>query len=488
VAPLTVADRVVALLEWGDLAEVDAAIDVAEGEAPHWQTALWRGTRALLEGRFYACERFVAQALQEAVGAGEERATVLATLLLVALRREQERPAEAEVLLRAQLERSPAAPPGASAMLALLTGDMGRDGQARQELTRLLPAGVGDVDDVAEVGAGPGRLAALWLLAELTAKLEADDAVGVLRSCLLPYARDFAVEAGGSAFYGSTSLALGRLAFVAGRWDDAETLLSEAVDAHAGVGAPVLLAHSQRELAAVLRARGEPGDWERAVQLLSAATSIYRRLGIDRLAFDTQEVLARSEDGFASSDVPHEAEILFRRDGDTWLVGLRSEGTPSRLRDARGLHDVARLVAATRTPIHVADLLTGATNGAGMMPARPSGRSWRGPEPVVDAQTGAEYDARLVELAAELVEAERAGDLIRAALARAERDLLRAAVSGEGASDPLDRACRAVGARIRIALDRIEEAQPAIGRHLRRSIRTGTFCSYVPPHRVRWTL
>jgi hypothetical protein len=40
--------------------------------------------------------------------------------------------------------------------------------------------------------------------------------------------------------------------------------------------------------------------------------------------------------------------------------------------------------------------------------------------------------------------------------------------------------------RIRDALARIEAGQSALGRHLRTSIRTGTFCSYQPERTVAW--
>ncbi len=476
---LPVADRVVALLEWGDVAEADSAIAEAEAADPGgWQPALWRGTRALMEGRFQACEQLAVTSLERGKSAGDGRPRLLSTLLLVALRREQERLAEAEVVLRAVLESSPSAPSGAHAMLALLMGDMGRDGQARQELARLLPA-----DD----GLVTGRLASLCLLAELAARLEAHDAVTTLQPRLRAHARDFAVEEGGCAFYGSASLALGRLALAAGRWDEAESSLSAAVVAHTQVGAPVLLAHSQRELAGLLRARGEAGDWERAVQLLSDATLIYRQLGVDRLASHTQEVLARAEDGLGVSHLPPGGDALFRRQGEGWLVGTEDEAVC--IRDARGLQDIARLIATPRASIHVADLLTGMTDGAAMNVARQARLpAWALKEPVVDEQTRAEYEARLVELAADLVEAERAGNAVRAALAKAERDLLNGALADAGQGDPLDRARRAVGARIRISLDHIERAQPRLGHHLRRSIRTGTFCSYVPAQPVRWRL
>src|SRR5439155_25910698 len=90
--------------------------------------------------------------------AGDSRAGLLAGVLAVATLREQERLAEGEIMLRMVLDRHPAAPASAHALLALLIGEMGRDTQARMELTRLIPR-----DPVAATG----RLALVYLLSEL---------------------------------------------------------------------------------------------------------------------------------------------------------------------------------------------------------------------------------------------------------------------------------------------------------------------------------
>jgi hypothetical protein len=216
---------------------------------------------------------------------------------------------------------------------------------------------------------------------------------------------------------------------------------------------------------------------------------------VDGLAAATQAVLARSLDGLeAASELPTTEPPLFRRQGDAWVVGLASD--PVRLRDARGLQDIARLLAAPRRSVHVADLLAASASpveaaavrhiGRADVPAptRPSVLE----EPVLDPSTRLEYEARLTELAGELVEAERTGAAVRAALARAERDMLTAAMTDRPEGDPIERARRTVVTRIRISLDRIEQAEPALGRHLRTSIRTGTFCSYEPDRPVRWAL
>ena len=42
--------------------------------------------------------------------------------------------------------------------------------------------------------------------------------------------------------------------------------------------------------------------------------------------------------------------------------------------------------------------------------------------------------------------------------------------------------------RIRSAIARVEAVHPALGRHLKNSIRTGAFCSYTPEQQVDWRL
>ena len=83
-----------------------------------------------------------------------------------------------------------------------------------------------------------------------------------------------------------------------------------------------------------------------------------------------------------------------------------------------------------------------------------------------------------------------------AALSGAERDALlselAAAAGPAGQSrllgDQSERARKAVTARIRDIIGRIEQVHPALAGHLRESITTGTRCSYSPPTPVTWRL
>jgi tetratricopeptide (TPR) repeat protein len=97
----------------------------------------------------------------------------------------------------------------------------------------------------------------------------------------------------------------------------------------------------------------------------------------------------------------------------------------------------------------------------------------------------------LTELELDLGKTDRA---LRAARAREELEFIErelAAAYGLGGmarrlDDPVERARKAVSNRIRDAMARIEAEHAALGRHLRASIRTGTFCSYQPERTVTW--
>ena len=85
-------------------------------------------------------------------------------------------------------------------------------------------------------------------------------------------------------------------------------------------------------------------------------------------------------------------------------------------------------------------------------------------------------------------------DPVRAERAKTERDALvqeLTAVTGLGgrprrAGSDTERMRKAVANRIRHALRRIEQVHPELGRHLRISVRTGTFCRYEPAQDTRW--
>jgi hypothetical protein len=158
------------------------------------------------------------------------------------------------------------------------------------------------------------------------------------------------------------------------------------------------------------------------------------------------------------------------------------------VRHAKGLADVAELLARPGTDVHVTEL---EPLPAGVDTGGPAG------DVVLDRRAVAEYRARLAELDDDLAAAEPPNDGERAAGVKAERDYLLDELrtsSGLGGRhrtlgpDPVERVRKAVAGRIRASISKLEEVHPALGRHLANAVRTGVTCSYRPEQDVRWRL
>jgi hypothetical protein len=161
------------------------------------------------------------------------------------------------------------------------------------------------------------------------------------------------------------------------------------------------------------------------------------------------------------------------------------------MRDAKGLHDLATLLAAPGRPVAAAELVAAAA-GEAAVPADLR----LGADEMLDDRARHEIRARLLDLEEEIEEADRWHDQERAARAALERDALvaeLAAAAGLGGrarrlGDQSERARKTVTARIRDVITRIDRVHPALGSHLRATITTGTSCTYSPPAPVTWDL
>jgi pimeloyl-ACP methyl ester carboxylesterase len=173
---------------------------------------------------------------------------------------------------------------------------------------------------------------------------------------------------------------------------------------------------------------------------------------------------------------------VFRRDGDVWMVGLGD--ALLRVRDVKGLADIATLLARPGVDIHVAELVDSGIGADASADA------------TLDRTAIAGYRERLADLIEEETEADQSGDIERASRAREERQQITAQLSadlGLGGrarvqGNSAERARKTVRTRVAHALKRIESAHPTLGRHLRASIRTGVFCAYEPSEPVHWEL
>jgi class 3 adenylate cyclase len=195
------------------------------------------------------------------------------------------------------------------------------------------------------------------------------------------------------------------------------------------------------------------------------------------------------------------AAHVFHREGEYWTIA--DEGATFRLRDTRGLHFIARLLAVPGRELHVRDLESGgevAVERIATGPAAEAGLVGGGDVaiPGLDAAAKAAYKHRLDELAEELEEAQQFHDPERAARAQAEIDAVVQELSGavglggrdRPAGSATERARVNVTRSIKTAMRRIEEHSPSLGNHLATTIRTGTYCSYNPDPRlpITWDL
>ncbi len=202
--------------------------------------------------------------------------------------------------------------------------------------------------------------------------------------------------------------------------------------------------------------------------------------------------------------LPSEADgTVFRREGEYWTVCY--EGLVVRLKDAKGLRHLARLLAHPAREFHATDLEAADRQAAPVGPRERAGDGELQARPdlgdageLLDAQAKAAYKARLDELRAELEEAEGDNDPARAAKARSELDFLvgeLARAVGLGGRDRraashAERARLNATRAIRAAMANLARANPSLGRHLASTIRTGRYCSYTPDPRapIDWEL
>jgi hypothetical protein len=286
--------------------------------------------------------------------------------------------------------------------------------------------------------------------AELAAAVADRPRCAALYDQLRPRAEEFAVVGAAVFTTGPVALQLGLLAAVLGRPDEAVAHLEDAARRSERLGAALFTARARAERARIMAARGH-----------DAATGQGTGTGGN----------------------------VFRRDGDVWTLAFG--GRTTALKDAKGLRDLAVLLAAPGREVAAADLAAGADGSQAA-----AAISALGADPVLDDRARAAYRTRLAGLDDELATADAHHDLERSARLAAERDALideLARATGLGGrrrrlGDAAERARTTVTARIRDAIRRIEQAHPELGAHLRASIVTGAHCAYRPAETMRWAV
>jgi hypothetical protein len=379
--------------------------------------------------------------------------------------------------------------------LATLYMHTGRPAEARREYDRLAER------DFATIPRDNVWSISIALLAELGETFRDAERSIVLEELLTPLAGRNVVTPTG-IFAGPVRRYLALTAAARGDQDTALERLAEARLACERIGYKPMLAVLDVDEARMLARRHEPGDVERARELLQRGLLRAEEVGVPRM----DERLARAAAMLPEPDeVPAAAEPshgpasgVLAREGDVWRLDY--EGRVLRVRDAKGMRHLALLLANPGIEFHAVDVATVAEGGAGPGAESVEGLGVRAGTgdagPALDSQAKAEYRSRLEDLRAEIEEAESFNDPERAARAREEMDFiaheLSAAVGLGGrdrrAASAAERARVNVTRALRREIRRIADEDAGLGRELETTVRTGTFCAYEPDPRrpVAW--
>jgi len=460
---------------------------VRGGGVTTWILEVRRAMTALTQGRLGEVEALALRALRVGQEAGNHNAAQYFGAQLIALRREQGRLVEVVDGIGGFAAENPALPVWGAA-LAWVLGELDREDDARRELDRLAAA------DFADIPRDMYWLACQWLLAEVVARLGDRRRAERLYADLLPY-RDRCATVPMTFNGGSVERALGLLAGVLDRYDEAAAHFEAAIMVNRRIGARPWVAHAEHEYARLRLARGSAADRAHAAELLGRAVESARALGMAALVGRAGLLLASIQASAEGKD-----EAVFRHEGEYWTIGC--DGSTARVRDARGLQLIMLLLSSPGRDIPAARLAvwpeppSRGADGLGL-----AGDLRIGPRHLaddgadLDARARAEYRVRLDALLDEAEEAERFNDVLRASRARDEIAALAEqlgesiALHARQRNLDLERARLAVTKAIRYAIRKVERAHPAFGRLLSAGVKTGTSCRWEPDPRrpLRWT-
>jgi hypothetical protein len=217
------------------------------------------------------------------------------------------------------------------------------------------------------------------------------------------------------------------------------------------------------------RAAAARGDGSTAAVRRASALATYTRLGAswwrDRL----------SNWQLPSSDAPAALRLSPTGDG-FWLVGTGDYSVP--VKALKGYSYLRELLRRPGIPVAAVDVVTG---GAGTVEQPGLGSA-------LDAFALESYRKRLNDLDAEIAESEEWSDIARRESLEAERDALvdeLMVATGLGgreraAGSSRERARVAATKALTTAIDRIAAVDQSVGRHLQRTIQTGSSCTYQP--------
>ena len=472
--------RVVARWERGAMADADADVRAFAALADRlgqplyaWYVPLWQGLAAHLAGDLDAMKRCAEEVAVIGARADSRNAGVLSVIQRMWTLVERGRTQEGMRQAMSALGLLPELAPDGGSVISLFPGaDPLVRARTLPHLPRLVAALPRDKEwlpNLSGVVAGLGEAGHGGVEAAYVYRLMA------------PYADLFLVDGIGAAALGSVERPLGMLAALLGDHDAAVGHLGRAIVANERIGAPLATANARCWLARALEQRAADDDAEERVRQLQLARDFYRGAGIEERVVELTGLL-----GDVAAPEPDGPERgRWQRTGAGWAVTFR--GRSAQLPAVKGMADLARLLARPDSEVHVLDL-------AAAVPGTSAAARDGDLGEVLDDRARAAYRQRIGDLDERIADAEADGDADAEARATEERDALLAELAGayglggrpRRTGDPAERARTTVTSRIRDAVTRVEHVHPELGRHLRSSVRTGTFCSYQPERPVAW--
>ncbi len=468
IAPLI--QSVTGWLDAGDVVSADQtmaalAARLAELPQPHyqWRLPIVRAMRAVIGGRFAEADRLVAEVRAIFERLDGAQSNYLTIHLFGAEHARRDAIALEELEARFSFRGGPGSAPFGAWIAAASGRTADADSRLRQYMGFMAASGVPSVT---------GVLGDTCVIAGLT------EHAPELYARLKPLLANNRLAWGPAAVacLGPTARTLGDLAAMLGRDDDAMAHYTDALDLAERIGARAYVAQIQLAHGVVL-ARSDA----------TLAGEMLRRALATATACEMKNVAARASEALSalgpqarakSSPPPTGAppRIAIERDGELWRV--TTERGDLRMKDAKGFHFLAHLVAHPHQEFHVSQLSArGEAAEAGDAGA------------MLDPKAKEAYARRVEDLRDEIEEATDFGDRARADRARGELDAIAAELAravGLGGRDRkaaslTERARINVQRRIRDAVERLREQDAALGRTLDAAIKTGVYCSYAPP-------
>ena len=454
--------RVVARLEQGDVIGAEADMrafgqvaEILRQPLYGWFVPLWRGFLAQLRGDFDEVLRCADEAAH--LGALVDSRNALALSLTQRMWVDIE---HGDVdRLRAYLERMsaelPEMLPSAGSVYSTFPGQP--DHVRRSFLPHLAEALEHLPKDDSEF--------ASYLVHTTTAMFEgADDAeyAELVRAELLPHRHRFVVDGIGAGCMGSAERPLGMLAALAGRYDEAAGHFRRALEADGRTGSAVHPAATHRAHGIMLL---RAGDADGARPHLARAREAYAALGCDGRVAEIEDLLG----GASAPSTPTPCSGERERCG-----GSPSAAAPPPSATARAWQTS---LCCSQPPV-----------------GRPTCSTWPG----LPARRCRATSARC----STTPPARRTGAASPSSTRRSPVETRPPRRSGRRCWPSCRPPSGSAAARVVPAVPRsgpvhghppdpdairlIEESHPELGRHLRASVRTGVFCSYVPETEQRW--